>query len=96
LRLPRAHERLLEKTYQEKLKSALQKHFGAAMHVSISLGDASGNSPVEIAGRERERQQARAIAVIEEDPFVRDLVDNFGAQVNDASIKPLQPQDKTS
>ena len=89
LKLPRAHERLLEKTFQEKLKSALQKQFGAAVHVSIGLGDLNGNSPVEIAGRERDRQQARAIAEIEEDPFVRDLVDNFGAQVNDASIKPL-------
>jgi len=90
LRLPRLHERLLEKTYQEKLKSALQKHFNSPLHLTITLGEANGNSPVEIAGRERQRQQAQAVAEIEQDPFVRDLVDNFGAQVNEASIKPLQ------
>ena len=57
LRLPRAHERLLEKPYQDKLKSALQKHFGPKVQVSISVGDPQGNSPVEVQGRERERQR---------------------------------------
>jgi DNA polymerase-3 subunit gamma/tau len=90
LMLPKAHERLLEKAYQERLKAALQKHFGESVQVSIAVGDGSGNSPVAIAQRSRERQQARAIADIEQDPFVRELVENFDARVNESSIKPLQ------
>ena len=90
LTLPKAHERLLEKAYQERLKTALQRRFGETVHVSICLGDGSGNSPVVIAQRERDRQQARAIADIEQDPFVRELVENFDARVNESSIKPLQ------
>ncbi|HEY0337384.1 MAG TPA: DNA polymerase III subunit gamma/tau [Burkholderiales bacterium] len=90
LTLPKAHERLLEKAYQERLKAALQKRFGESVHVSISVGEGSGNSPVAIAQRERDRQQARAIADIEQDPFVRELVENFDARVNESSIKPLQ------
>jgi DNA polymerase-3 subunit gamma/tau len=90
LTLPKAHERLLEKAYQERLKAALQKRFGETVHVSISVGEGSGNSPVAIAQRERDRQQARAIADIEQDPFVRELVENFDARVNESSIKPLQ------
>jgi DNA polymerase-3 subunit gamma/tau len=90
LTLPKAHERLLEKAYQERLKTALQRRFGETVHISISLGDGSGNSPVAIAQRERDRQQARAIADIEQDPFVRELVENFDARVNESSIKPLQ------
>src|SRR5205085_934766 len=42
LRLPRLHERLLEKTYQEKLKSALQKHFNSPLQLTITLGEANG------------------------------------------------------
>jgi DNA polymerase-3 subunit gamma/tau len=90
LMLPKAHERLLEKAYQERLKAALQKRFGETVHVSISVGEGSGSSPVAIAQRERDRQQARAIADIEQDPFVRELVENFDARVNESSIKPLQ------
>jgi DNA polymerase-3 subunit gamma/tau len=90
LRLPKAHERLLEKTYEERLKAALQKHFRANLRLSIVVGEDNGSSPVAIAGRERDRQQAKAIAEIEQDPFVRDLVENFDARVNESSIKPLQ------
>jgi DNA polymerase III subunit gamma/tau len=84
------HERLLEKAYQERLKAALQKRFGAELRVSIVVGDAKENTPVAIARRERDVQQSKAIADIEQDPFVRDLVDNFDARVNEASIKPLR------
>jgi DNA polymerase-3 subunit gamma/tau len=90
LTLARAHERLFEKGFQERLKAALQKRYGSHVHVSITLGEASGNSPAEISDRERQRNQARAIAEIEQDPFVRDLVENFDARVNEASIKPIQ------
>jgi DNA polymerase-3 subunit gamma/tau len=88
LTLPKAHERLLEKPYQDRLKAALQKQFGANLKVSIAIGEGKGNSPVAIATREREREQARAIAEIEQDPFVRELVEDMDARVS--SIKPLQ------
>ena len=90
LRLPKAHERLLEKGYEERLKGALKKQFGPTVRISVSLGEANGSSPSALAERERERQQAKAIAEIEQDPFVRDLVENFDARVNENSIKPLQ------
>jgi DNA polymerase-3 subunit gamma/tau len=90
LKLPRAHERLLEKAYQERLKAALQKRYGPDVQVSIGVGEGTGNSPAEISDRERQRSQARAIAEIEQDPFVRDLVENFDARVNESSIKPIQ------
>ena len=90
LNLPRAHERLLEKTYQERLKAALRARLGAGVHVSIKVGESQGTSPVDVAERDRQRSHARAIAEIEQDPFVRDLVENFDARVNETSIKPLQ------
>jgi len=90
LRVARGHERLLEKAYQERLKAALQQHFGAAVRISITAGEAGGNSPMEIANREKQRNQAQAIAEIEQDPFVRDLVENFDARVNESTIQPVQ------
>jgi DNA polymerase-3 subunit gamma/tau len=90
LTVPKAHERLLEKSYQERLRAALQKRYGAGVQISIAVGEGSGNSPAEIADRERQRNQVRAIAEIEQDPFVRELVENFDARVNESSIKPIQ------
>ena len=88
LKLPRAHEKFLEKSYQERLKAALRTRYGADLQVSITLGDTSGASPVEIAARERELKQARAVQEIERDPFVQELVSDFGGRVSD--IKPTQ------
>ena len=93
LTLPKAHERLLEGSHKERLKAALQKHLGANLHVVITVGSSNGNSPAQLAQREREREQAQANAAIESDPFVQELVENFGGQVN--AIKPLQSQEPT-
>ena len=88
LRLPRAHEKFLEKSYQERLKAALRKRYGPELQVSITLGETTGASPVEIAARERAARQARAVQEIERDPFVQELVSDFGGRVSD--IKPIQ------
>jgi len=88
--LAKAHERLLEKAYQDKLKAALQHYFGGSPRLSISVGGENGNSPADIANRDHQQRQAQAIAEIERDPFVRELVENFDARVVESTIKPLR------
>ena len=90
LMLSKVHERLLEKPYQDKLKAALQQRFGTGLRVTISVGNGNGSSPAELAGREKQQRQARAVAEIEQDPFVRELVENFDARINESTIKPIQ------
>jgi hypothetical protein len=51
------------------------------------VGAGTGTSPAEVAARKREAEQARAVEAMEQDPFVRELVD-MGARVS--SIKPGQ------
>ena len=86
LKLPRANESFLK--FQDRLKAALRSHFGEDVHVSITLGESSGGSPAEVAARERQRQQEKAVESIEQDPFVQELVRDFGGRVS--SIKPVQ------
>ena len=90
LRLPEEHRHLAEAVYQDKLKAALEQHFGARLRLSIHVGGTAGNSPAEIENRAQRLKQAQAIEAIEADPFVRELVENFDARVIDESIKPLQ------
>ncbi|MFI4922409.1 MAG: DNA polymerase III subunit gamma/tau C-terminal domain-containing protein, partial [Burkholderiales bacterium] len=90
LRVPEPHKHLLEKSYQEKLKLALNDYFGKHMAVTFIVGSSSGNTPAEKEHREKQDRQMRAIEAIEKDPFVHELVENFDAKVIDSSIKPLQ------
>ncbi|HET6493518.1 MAG TPA: DNA polymerase III subunit gamma/tau C-terminal domain-containing protein, partial [Burkholderiales bacterium] len=90
LAISKLHERLLDKPYQDKLKAALQQRFGAGLRVTISVGDGNGNSPAALADRDKQRRQAEAVAEIEQDPFVRELVENFDARVVESTIKPIQ------
>ena len=90
LRIAQAHQHLLEKPYQDRLKAALEEHFGGPLRLAISLADNAGSSPAAVADRNRQQKQAEAIAAIEQDPFVRELVENFDGRVVESSIKPLQ------
>jgi DNA polymerase-3 subunit gamma/tau len=89
LGLADAHKHLLDKTYQEKLEAALRQKFGAGLRVCFEVGASTGQSPVEVRARAKAEKQAEAVAAIETDPFIRDLVEQFDARVDPASIQPL-------
>ena len=90
LKIAQSHQHLLEGPYQERLKAALEQHFGARLKLTIRLSDSAGASPAAMADRDRQQRQAQAVAAIEKDPFVRELVDNFDARIVGSSIKPVQ------
>ncbi len=89
LAVPEAHKHLLEKAYTEKLQTALGEYFGRKLRVKITSGG-SGNTPAAMENQERQAKLAKAIESIDRDPFVRELVENFDARVNDSTIKPIQ------
>jgi DNA polymerase-3 subunit gamma/tau len=91
LRIGQAHQHLLDGPFQQRLKAALESHFGAPLRVAIQVGEAAGSSPAAIADRDRQQRQEQAIAGIERDPFVRELVEGFDARVVESSIKPAPP-----
>ncbi len=83
------HKHLLEKTYQDKIKKALSEHFGKPVRLKLSVGSVTGMTPAELDTREKQSKQLQAVAAIETDPFVRELVDNFDAKLIISSIKPI-------
>ncbi len=89
LRVGEAHKHLLDRTYQDKLISALRDKFGAALTVSIELGAAVEKTPQQVRTRIKDERQAEAVAAIESDPFVRELVEQFGGQIDASTIQPL-------
>ena len=79
---------LAERTYQEKLRTALREHFGRPIALKIVIGEISGNTAAVQAHSEREARQGKALEAIQGDAFVRDLMDTFDATIVSDSVKP--------
>jgi len=88
--IPEEHRHLSDKSFQDKLKATVTEHFGKPVRIDITVGQISGMTPVQIENREKHSRQADAVASIEQDPTVRELVETFDAQIVESSIKPLQ------
>jgi DNA polymerase-3 subunit gamma/tau len=87
LRLAPAHKFL--QPHQDKLRAELAKHFGHAVALEIQLGEPAGETPRSRADNEKRERQERAIAAIEDDPFVREACDLFDASIDESTIKPV-------
>jgi DNA polymerase-3 subunit gamma/tau len=77
--VPPAAKHLAEKSYQEKLRGALQERFGKPVRLTVTIRETTGNTARD-----------RAAAAVSQDAFVRDLVENFDATIVESSIKPVQ------
>lgn len=89
LRVGEAHKHLLDRAYQDKLIAALRDKYGATLAVTIEIGAAADKTPQQVRTRIKQARQAEAVAAIESDPFVRELVDQLGGQLDATSIQPL-------
>jgi DNA polymerase-3 subunit gamma/tau len=94
--VPETHRVYAEKAYQDKLKAELAAHFGSGFRLSVRVGATSGASVAAAQSRETAEKQASAAEAIEEDPFVRDLVRDLGAEVVPSSIRPADGAGKQS
>jgi DNA polymerase-3 subunit gamma/tau len=86
--IPKVSSHLLG--YQDRLKAVLSEYAGRPLRLKFSVGDGTGMTPAEQEDRDKQEKQLQAIAAIESDPFVRDLVENFDARLIVSSIKPIQ------
>jgi DNA polymerase-3 subunit gamma/tau len=89
LRLPPAHKHLAGRAHQDKLQAELQNHYGRPLKLNIVLADAETETPAQRNRNVQRERQERAIASIEADGFVRDVVDMFDASIDESSIKPV-------
>ena len=97
LGLADVHKHLGDKAYQEKLKAALIPQWGDSLRLvikigvaaGISIGEGASNSVASQQDRARSLEQTAAENAIEQDPFIKNLKQDFGADINRASIRPL-------
>ena len=89
LHLSPAHRHLLLRPAQDKLQQSLAEYFARPLQLSIELHETVGDTPAATAQRRKREQQERAVAAIEQDGFVREVIDVFDATLIESSIKPV-------
>ncbi len=89
LRLSSTHRQLFNPALKDKLQSELQGHFGRPVRVNVEIGDVAGATPAQENRAEQAVRHEQAVAALEQDGFVQNVIDMFDATLNESSIKPL-------
>lgn len=89
LRLSPTHRHLQMKPAQDKLQQSLSEYFGRPLQLRIELAEVESDTPAATAQRDRRELQDRAVAAIEQDGFVREVIELFDATLIESSIKPV-------
>ncbi len=88
--VPAEHKHLLEKKYQERIQLALDTYWKKSIKLVFSIGNLTGLTPVALQQQAEQARQIQAIAAMEQDPVVQDLIENFDAKLIASSIKSIQ------
>ncbi len=89
LQVPNNQRHLLEPNFQNPLKTALKDRFGAQFQMRIEIGETQDTPAAQISEEKASRQNS-AEESLRADPFVQEVLKEFGATVIPSSIKPIQ------
>ncbi|ODP30722.1 DNA polymerase III subunit gamma/tau [Pandoraea sp. ISTKB] len=73
----------------DKLRQALIEHFGDDVQLHVELGQV-GTTAASLAAEAAAARQRAAEQAIADDPVMRELIDEFDAQILPGSIRPVQ------
>ncbi len=87
--LEEANSTLYDQSHQGRLADLLSQYFGAAVEVRIQLGKVSVETPAATAIRLRQERQAEALAAMQNDPIVQQLMAQFSATLQEETVEPI-------
>jgi len=85
--VPKSKASLADRTYQDKLKAALEAHLGQEIVLKVSVGEAGAASVAAREAEAREARQADATRAVQQDAFVQELVELFDGKVVESTIR---------
>lgn len=91
LRLAPTHKHLLSMNpdLADRLGEQVCKRMESARRVVVEVGEIAGETPAQRDAAVRQVRHVEAVAALERDPFVRELIERFDATLVEASVKPL-------
>ena len=81
---------LMEPGIVARVTDILSRWFGTPVRLAVTLGETGEATAAAKATQVRQQRQSEATDAINRDPFVRELIDGFGATIMPDSIKPLE------
>ncbi|MDX9673791.1 MULTISPECIES: DNA polymerase III subunit gamma/tau [unclassified Pseudomonas] len=89
MHLDPAHSALFNATQQRRLNDALNQFHGRPLTLTIELIKPEQETPAQAASRRRANRQREAEESIHGDPFIQQMVQQFGAVVRHDTIEPV-------
>jgi len=91
LRLSHTHRHLYDMSpdLAKKLGGILAERSGRPLRLVIEVGVIAGETPAQRDAVEKQARVDAAVESLEQDPFVRELIERFDATLLQASVKPL-------
>ena len=89
--LDQANAALFNKGHVEKIRAALEAYFGQTLAVTIEPGETVGETPAQRQARLQDERQLAAVACIEADPLLQQLITRFDGELDRSSIAPVDP-----
>jgi DNA polymerase-3 subunit gamma/tau len=89
LNLPATHRQLLMPASEQRVVQALSELLGAQVRVRFDVVEQVGVTAAVLKKEAAEERQNTAVAAIESDPLVQELIDVFDAKLIDGSIRPV-------
>jgi len=89
-RLDAANSTLYDPAHQQRLSDLLTNYFGEPVSAEIELGTVNEETPALFATRMRQEQHTRALADLQADPLVQQLLQQFDALIDDATVTALE------
>jgi DNA polymerase-3 subunit gamma/tau len=89
--LDERHGSLFNDKHRVRIAAVLESHFGTTLTVNVELGVPRSETPAMRAIRLKEERQREAVASIEGDPVLQQLIERFDGQLVQSSIGPIEP-----
>lgn len=90
LRLAPSHKHLMAMPSSvTKLQEGLSQYFGRPIRAAIEVGEVASETPAQRNDAERRQRHVEAVAALEGDPFVQEMIERFDATLVEASVKPI-------
>ena len=89
LNLPATHRQLLMPASEQRMAQMLSELLGESLRIRFDVVDQVGVTAAVLKKEAAEERQNNAVAAIESDPLVRELIDVFDAKLIDGSIRPV-------
>jgi len=91
LRLSDTHRHLLDmnRGAVERVQDQLAAALSRPLRIRIEVGAIAGETPAQRDEIERRARHELAVAALERDPFVRELIERFDATLAEATVKPF-------